>query len=79
MMQMYVLPEEGNFTKESLIEFRKPCEILNIFMSSLMSRTRIHQPYLNEDVSARQKKQFFMDCDRMIDELIWYVMTNGLI
>ena len=69
---------EGIFTKESLIEFRKPCEILNIFMSSPISRTLIHQPYLNEDVSARQKKQFFMDCDRMNDELIQYVMTKGL-
>ena len=53
-------------------------EFLNILMSAPISVTRVHQPYLNEDVPARQKKQFFMDCDSMNEELIHYVMKNGI-
>ena len=68
----------GEFAEEKLIEFRSPYELLNIFMSAPISVTRVHQPYLNEDVPARQKKQFFMDCDSMNEELIQYVMKNGI-
>ena len=68
----------GEFVEEKLIEFRSPYELLNIFMSAPISVTRVHQPYLNKDVPARQKKQFFMDCDSMNEELIQYVMTNGI-
>jgi hypothetical protein len=53
-------------------------ELLNILMSAPISVTRVHQPYLNDDVPARQKKQFFMDCDSMNEELIQYVMKNGI-
>ena len=36
----------------------------------------MHFLNLNEEVPARQKKQFFMDCDKMNDELIQFVMTR---
>ncbi|MBR3105066.1 MAG: hypothetical protein IKH46_14785 [Lachnospiraceae bacterium] len=65
---------KGEFTEENLIEFGKPYEILNTVISAPVSHTLVFQPYLNEDVPARQKKQFFMDCDKMNDELIQYVM-----
>lgn len=66
---------KGEFAEESLIEFRKPYEILNTIISAPISNTIVHQPYLNENVSGRIKKQFFMDCGGMNDELIKYVMA----
>lgn len=39
----------------------EPFEVLNIAMSAPISKTVFHQPDLNENVPARQKKQFFMD------------------
>lgn len=69
---------KGKFSEETLIAFRSPYEILNVAMTAPISHTLVHQPYLNEDVPARQKKQFFMDHDKMNEELIQYVMTNGI-
>jgi hypothetical protein len=68
----------GELAEEKLIEFRSPYELLNILMLAPISVTRVHQTYLNEDVPARQKKQFFMDCDSMHEKLIQYVMKNGI-
>ncbi len=66
---------QGSFAEESLIEFRKPYGILNTVISTPLSITKVHQPYLDENVSAKQKKQFFMDCNGMNDELIKYVIA----
>lgn len=60
------------------IAFYSPYEVLNVAMTAPISHTLVHQPYLNEDVPARQKKQFFMDHDKMNEELIQYVTTNGI-
>ena len=47
-------------------------------MSAPISVTKVHQPYLNENISARQKKLIIMDGERMNDELIGYIMRNIL-
>ena len=51
--------------------------MLNAAMSAPISVTKVHQPYLNENVSARQKKLIIMDDERMDDELIGYIMKNS--
>ena len=67
---------KGEFTGEKLIEYPEPYEALNAAMSAPISVTKVHQPYLNENVSARQKKLIIMDGERMNDELIGYIMRN---
>ena len=51
--------------------------MLNTPMSAPISVTKVYQPYLNENISARQKKLYIMDDERMDDELIGYIMKNS--
>ncbi len=65
---------KGNFTEERLIDYQKPNEIINTVISAPISKTVIHQPYINANVPAKQKKLFLIDCDSMNKELIKHVL-----
>lgn len=70
-----LLKEE--FSSESMPEYTEPYEIFNTVLSAPISVTKVHQPYLDSDGTAREKKQYYMDCDRMNNELIEYVMHHA--
>lgn len=57
------------------ITYPSPVEELNEMLKKQIAITRIHQPYLNSDnpyLSARGKKAYYMDIDKMREEFLQF-------
>lgn len=55
------------------ITYPSPVEELNEMLKKQIAITRIYQPYLNSDnpyLSARDKKAYYMDIDKMLEEFL---------
>lgn len=65
--------EQNVLLEELCITYAPPIDELNEIFRKQIAITRIHQPYLNSDnsfLSARDKKAYYMDTDKMLKEFL---------
>lgn len=65
--------EQEELSTELCITYSSLVEELNEIFRKKIAITRIHQPYLNSDntyLSAKEKKAYYMDTDKMLEEFL---------
>lgn len=65
--------EQDVLSRELCITYAPPIDELNEIFRKQIAITRIHQPYVNSDnsfLSARDKKAYYMDTDKMLKEFL---------
>lgn len=63
----------GNYSNELYVNFEGPLSIWDKILKGPVAITRLHRPYLNVDnpyLSAKEKKSWYMDEDRMLEEFL---------
>ena len=69
----------GQLVRQSIYDYKAPFEELKLVYEMPLPITVLHQPYLNTEnvyVSSQQKKAYYMDEDKMDEQVVDYVMKR---